>query len=130
MALQNQSVGYAERLLLQRVTLTFSPGDRVALLGRNGAGKSTLMKLLAGELVAGSGTRTEARDLAFGYFAQHQLEQLAIDDCALGNLRRLGGALATRATEQELRDFLADLVLQVIASLRPWRHSPAVRRRG
>jgi ATP-binding cassette subfamily F protein 3 len=65
------------------------------------------MKLLAGELAGLSGTRTEARDLALGYFAQHQLEQLAVDDSPLGNLKRLGGGLAMRATEQELRDFLA-----------------------
>jgi ATP-binding cassette, subfamily F, member 3 len=107
LALENQSAGYGERVLLQRVDLTIAPGARIALLGRNGAGKSTLMKLLAGELAGLSGTRTEARDLALGYFAQHQLEQLAADDSPLGNLKRLGGALATRATEQELRDFLA-----------------------
>jgi len=107
LALENQSVGYGERVLLERVGLTIAPGARIALLGRNGAGKSTLMKLLAGELAGLTGTRTEARDLALGYFAQHQLEQLAADDSPLGNLKRLGGALATRATEQELRDFLA-----------------------
>ncbi len=100
-------MGYEGRDLLQRVNLTIAPGDRIALLGRNGAGKSTLMKLLAGELAALSGTRTEARDLALGYFAQHQLEQLAVTDSALGNLKRLAGSLGTRATEQELRDFLA-----------------------
>jgi len=107
LALENQSVGYGERVLLERVGLTIAPGARIALLGRNGAGKSTLMKLLAGELTGLTGTRTEARELALGYFAQHQLEQLAADDSPLGNLKRLGGALATRATEQELRDFLA-----------------------
>jgi ATP-binding cassette, subfamily F, member 3 len=107
LALENQSVGYEGRVLLQGVNLTLAPGDRIALLGRNGAGKSTLMKLLAGELTALSGTRTEARDLALGYFAQHQLEQLAVTESALGNLKRLAGPLATRATDQELRDFLA-----------------------
>jgi ATP-binding cassette subfamily F protein 3 len=112
LALENQSVGYPDRLLLQRITLTLAPGDRVALLGRNGAGKSTLMKLLASELTAASGTRTEARDLALGYFAQHQLEQLAVEDSALGNLKRLGGALATRASEAQLRDFLAGFGFQ------------------
>jgi ATP-binding cassette subfamily F protein 3 len=107
LALENQSAGYGERVLLQRVALTIAPGDRIALLGRNGAGKSTLMKLLAGELAGLSGTRTEARDLALGYFAQHQLEQLQAEDSALGNLKRLCAGPATRATEQELRDFLA-----------------------
>jgi len=107
LALEQQSAGYGERVLLAQLTLSIAPGDRIALLGRNGAGKSTLMKLLAGELAPLAGTRTEARDLALGYFAQHQLEQLSVADSPLQNLKRLGGALGARATEQELRDFLA-----------------------
>jgi ATP-binding cassette subfamily F protein 3 len=89
------------------VSLTLSPGDRIALLGRNGAGKSTCMKLLAGELSAIGGARTEARDLRVGYFAQHQLEQLSPADSAIENLRRAGGERAAAAMEQDLRDHLA-----------------------
>jgi ATP-binding cassette subfamily F protein 3 len=107
LALENQSAGYNDRAVLEHVSLTLAPGARIALLGRNGAGKSTYMKLLAGELPALSGTRTEARDLRIGYFAQHQLEQLTAKDSPLENLRRVGAELAARATEQELRDFLA-----------------------
>ena len=107
LALENQSAGYNGKALLERISLTLAPGARVALLGRNGAGKSTYMKLLAGELPALAGTRTEARDLRIGYFAQHQLEQLNVKDSALDNLRRIGAERAARATEQELRDFLA-----------------------
>jgi len=86
--------------------MTIAPGSRIALLGRNGAGKSTLMRLLAGELEAFDGKRTEARDLRIGYFAQHQLEQLRVDDSPLAHLRRHGGEAAAKATEQELRGFL------------------------
>jgi ATP-binding cassette subfamily F protein 3 len=107
LALDAQSAGYGGQVTLRDISLTLSPGDRVALLGRNGAGKSTCMKLLAGELVALRGTRTEARDLNIGYFAQHHLEQLKPADSALENLRRTGGARAKRMTEAELRDFLA-----------------------
>ena len=105
--LEDQSAGYDGRVVLEHLKLTLSPGDRIALLGRNGAGKSTFMKLLAGELTALSGTRTEARDLRIGYFAQHQLEQLSPKESPLENLRRTGATQAMRATEQELRDFLA-----------------------
>ena len=107
LALENQSAGYDGQVILERVSLTLAPGARLAILGRNGAGKSTYMKLLAGELAAMAGTRTEARDLRIGYFAQHQLEQLSVNDSPLGNLRRVGAEAAGRATEQELRDFLA-----------------------
>src|SRR3984893_16370563 len=106
LALENQSAGYNGRAILERVNLTLAPGARIAILGRNGAGKSTYMKLLAGELPALAGTRTEARDLSIGYFAQHQLEQLNVKESPLENLRRIGADLASRATEQQLRDFL------------------------
>jgi ATP-binding cassette subfamily F protein 3 len=106
LALENQSAGYNGRAILERVNLTLAPGARIAILGRNGAGKSTYMKLLAGELPALAGTRTEARDLSIGYFAQHQLEQLNVKESPLDNLRRIGAELASRATEQQLRDFL------------------------
>src|SRR5882724_5933468 len=107
LAIDDQSAGYGGAPLLHKVRLTLMPGDRLALLGKNGAGKSTCMKMLAGELVATGGSRTEARDLRIGYFAQHHLEQLAPDDSPLGNLRRSGGERAARTTEAELRDYLA-----------------------
>jgi ATP-binding cassette, subfamily F, member 3 len=106
LAIEKQSVGYGERVILDSVSMTIAPGSRIALLGRNGAGKSTLMKMLAGELQAIDGKRTEARDLRIGYFAQHQLEQLDVQDTPLNHLRRNGGEAAARATEQELRTFL------------------------
>jgi ATP-binding cassette subfamily F protein 3 len=141
LAIEKQSAGYDGRAILENISLTLAPGDRVALLGRNGAGKSTFMKMLAGELVALSGTRTEARDLRIGYFAQHQLEQISPKESPLANLKRFGAPRATRATEQELRDYLggfgfrgdrvfepigpfsggekARLVLALVAYLRP-----------
>ena len=106
LTIEKQAAGYGERVVLENINMTIAPGSRIALLGRNGAGKSTLMKLLAGELVALAGKRTEARDLKIGYFAQHQLEQLSVDDSPLEHLKRLGGEAAARATEQELRSFL------------------------
>jgi ATP-binding cassette, subfamily F, member 3 len=110
-ALEHQTVGYGGRVIVGDINLSVAPGDRVALLGRNGAGKSTVMKLLAGELVAQSGVRTEARDLRLGYFAQHQLEQLAVRESPLEQLREVDeimrGGVGPRTAEQDLRDFLA-----------------------
>jgi ATP-binding cassette, subfamily F, member 3 len=107
LALERQSAGYDGRAVVAGVNLTIGPGDRLALLGRNGAGKSTVMKLLAGQIGALAGTRTEARDLRIGYFAQHQLEQLKVADSPLQHLSDCSEALGKRAPEADLRDFLA-----------------------
>lgn len=123
LALERESAGYDGRRVLGDVSLTLYPGDRIALLGRNGAGKSTCMKLLAGELPELGGTRAEARDLSIGYFAQHQLEQLLAEESPLQALRRAGAERAARASEQELREYLAsfgfrgDRVFEPIAPL-------------
>ncbi len=95
-------VGYDDKTVLERITLTLRPGERVGLLGRNGAGKSTLIKLLAHELQLSSGHRLEGKGLVTGYFAQHQLETLHPDESALQHMV----CLDPQAREQELRNYL------------------------
>ncbi|MDR1890179.1 MAG: ATP-binding cassette domain-containing protein, partial [Zoogloeaceae bacterium] len=102
LTLHRGSTGYHGKPLLEHLEMTLRPGCRIGLLGRNGAGKSTLIKLLAGELPLFSGERHEARNLAIGYFAQHQLEQLRPDETPLQHLLRQ----EPQTPEQVLRDYL------------------------
>ncbi|QYJ90598.1 ABC transporter ATP-binding protein [Shewanella halotolerans] len=100
--MEQVSVGYGDKAILNHVHLNLVPGARIGLLGRNGAGKSTLIKLLAEQLKPMSGLYEPNPGLNIGYFAQHQLEFLRLDESPLQHLTRL----APNNREQELRDFL------------------------
>ena len=102
LTLDHVAAGYGDKPVLAKVNLVIRAGERIGLLGKNGAGKSTLIKLLAGELKAKAGERHEGKGLAVGYFAQHQLEHLRLDESPLQHLVRLDG----KTREQELRNFL------------------------
>ena len=56
--LENISLGYGARRLLEGVTTRFEAGTLTALIGRNGAGKSTLLRALAGLEPLQAGTIT------------------------------------------------------------------------
>ena len=119
LALDHVAAGYGDQPVLTNVQLVIRAGERIGLLGKNGAGKSTLIKLLAGELKAKSGARREGKGLAVGYFAQHQLEHLRLDESPLQHLVRLDG----KAREQELRSFLGSFNFhgdQALAPIAPF----------
>ena len=106
LSLDEVSCGYGERVIVGGINLTIGPHDRIALLGINGAGKSTFTKLLAGETEPISGQRIASPDLAVGYFAQQQLEQLEAGETAFWHLRNLGGPEYAHCEEQQVRDHL------------------------
>lgn len=119
LTLDKADIGYGQKRVIERVSLSISPGDRIGLLGPNGAGKSSLIKVLAGAMPPLSGTRREADALRIGYFAQHQLEQLRTDESPLWHLQKLDN----QATEKDLRNFLGGFDFQgdkVLESVKPF----------
>jgi len=109
---EDAACGYAGVQIVGGINVSIGPLDRIALLGPNGAGKSTLTKLLAGESAPLVGKRTAAPDLAIGYFAQQQLEQLKPDCDAFWHLRNLGGPEYAASDEQGIRDHLGSFGFQ------------------
>ena len=100
--IEQADIGYADKIVINQVRLSISPGDRIGLLGPNGAGKSSLIKVLASEMQPLRGKVQLAEALKIGYFAQHQLEQLRLDESPLWHLQQLD----KQATERDLRNFL------------------------
>ncbi|MCR9125334.1 MAG: ABC-F family ATP-binding cassette domain-containing protein [Rhodobacteraceae bacterium] len=87
--MEGGKVGYGETTVLSRLNLRIDQDDRIALLGRNGQGKSTLSKLLSDRLQRQDGKMVRANKLRIGYFAQHQVDELDVDETPLDHLRRL-----------------------------------------
>ncbi|HEY0799945.1 MAG TPA: ATP-binding cassette domain-containing protein [Steroidobacteraceae bacterium] len=109
---EDGACGYGRVQIVGGIDVSIGPLDRIALLGPNGAGKSTLTKLLAGETAPLAGKRTAAPDLAIGYFAQQQLEQLKPDCDAFWHLRNFGGPDYAVSEEQKIRDHLGSFGFQ------------------
>ena len=100
--IEEANIGYGDTIVIHNTSLSITPGNRIGLLGPNGAGKSSLIKVLAGDMKPLLGEVRCAEALKIGYFAQHQLEQLRLDESPLWHLQQLD----KKATEKDLRHFL------------------------
>ncbi|MDE4303753.1 ABC-F family ATP-binding cassette domain-containing protein [Phaeobacter gallaeciensis] len=87
-ATEGVTVGYGDTVILSKLDLRIDQDDRIALLGKNGEGKSTLSKMLSGRLAPMSGKMTQSSKLRIGFFAQHQVDELYIDETPLQHLQR------------------------------------------
>jgi len=101
-------LGYGQKVILENIQLNLVPGSRIGLLGRNGAGKSTFIKLLASELSPLKGVYTTSAGLKIGYFAQHQVQALNMDNSAFDHLLALDRTLS----DQQIRDYLGGFGFQ------------------
>ena len=105
-------LAYGPQLLLDGVTLTVSPGEKVALVGRNGCGKTSLLKILAQKNEPDSGEISCRRGLRVGYLPQEfELDPAAtvlanIEAGASDLVESLRRYEAGEGTEKELHDLL------------------------
>lgn len=99
--LDHISKAYGELEILRNTSATIERGDKIALIGANGKGKSTLLRIIAGTEPI-EGKRTLGYNVIQGFFAQHQLESLHVDNEVLEELKQAGSG----KTEQQLRNVL------------------------
>ena len=101
-SMRDTRLGYDDNIVLNKVNFGLSPGDRIGLLGVNGAGKSTLIKGLTGDLPTAFGDITRGSNCQIGYFAQHQIEVLDMQESAIWHIQQI----TPKESEQKIRNFL------------------------
>jgi ATP-binding cassette subfamily F protein 3 len=68
--LRNVSLSFPDKNVLEDVSLTIYPGDRISLVGENGVGKTSLFRILEGRLAPDSGEGDLTRGVRIGYLEQ------------------------------------------------------------
>ena len=72
--LDNISLRFAEKVILDEINATIHKGDKIGLIGRNGEGKSTFLKLLAGLISADDGDLKIQNRTTISYLEQQPPE--------------------------------------------------------
>ena len=72
--LDNISLRFSEKVILDEINATIHKGDKIGLIGRNGEGKSTFLKLLAGIVIADDGDLKIKNSTRISYLEQQPPE--------------------------------------------------------
>ena len=121
--LKDISLSFPDKSVLDGVSLTVYPKDRLALVGENGSGKTTLFRVLTGHLEPDAGDVAFARGLRIGHLEQdfadldregHTCLEVALEPFApLIRLEQridgLGAELATQRTQENMDKLLSEL---------------------
>ena len=62
---------FGDKTVIDRVTWSIGPGDRLGILGENGSGKTTLLKVIQGALGPTSGQVKIGKTVKFAVLSQH-----------------------------------------------------------
>lgn len=69
-SVQNLSIQFGGQVLMEEISFTMKPGDRIGLVGRNGAGKSTLLRILTGMQTYDGGNVIIPQGATIGFLQQ------------------------------------------------------------
>ena len=122
-SIEQLTVEFDGRRLLDNIGFLINPKDKIALVGRNGAGKSTLIKLIAGKEQPTHGNIIASPDLTIGYLPQHMIHNegttvMQETEKAFERITRLQeeiDLLTVQLTERE--DFESEEYAQIIDKL-------------
>ncbi|MET0695140.1 MAG: ABC-F family ATP-binding cassette domain-containing protein [Propionibacteriaceae bacterium] len=85
--------GEGRRVLLDDLSWSIGPGERIGLVGVNGAGKTSLLRLLTGEIKPTSGKVKQGKTLNIGHLSQ-AVAELDGSERLLESVNRIKGAVS------------------------------------
>lgn len=122
-----------DRKVVDHISMTIHPGEKVALLGPSGTGKSTLLKLMVGDLTPEDGSveingqnilsLQDVRSSLFGILDQ----QPYLFDTTVMNNVRLGN---TNASDDAVKDAIAAVGLKDLIESLPAQYNTEVQEAG
>ncbi len=105
--LHSISVAFGGQQVLENLTWTIRPGQRIGLIGPNGAGKSTLLRLVAGRLDPDEGTVSMGGTSTVGYLEQDAQEWKSGRSVVDEAMTAFEETLSLQNRERELTQLLA-----------------------
>jgi len=106
LVVRDVTIHFGPQLVLDGVTATIGPGDRVAVVGPNGVGKTTLLRIMAGELAPDRGSVVRQPAAATVGFLPQERDARA-GETLLDYLARRTGAAAAEAELEAATQALA-----------------------
>jgi ATP-binding cassette subfamily F protein uup len=102
--LQDVTLSYGSRTLVEDVDFHIKDGERVCLVGRNGTGKTSFLRMIYGDIAPDEGTITTAPQVHLGYLPQKVPRNWngTIESHVLNGMGSVGELLSDykKATEQ------------------------------
>jgi len=116
-SIQNVRINIGGKPIVEHVTFSLSPGDRIALVGPNGMGKTTFLRVLTGEVEPDDGTIERSDHVSILRLEQwRKTEQTRLYDVAfeanptLLTLDQELKSIESKMADPALGEFLDDLV--------------------
>jgi ATP-binding cassette subfamily F protein uup len=98
---ENVTAAIPDRTLVEKLTYTFKPGERLGIIGPNGSGKSTLLRIMTGRQEPNAGTVKVGTTVHIGWFDQESAD-LDPAERAIDWVKRDGGELLKSNDGQHL----------------------------
>ncbi|MDE2420672.1 MAG: ATP-binding cassette domain-containing protein [Gammaproteobacteria bacterium] len=107
--IENITVGYEGRKLVENFSAMVMRGDKIGLIGDNGVGKTTLIRALLGEVALQEGSVKTGTQLDVAYFDQLR-NQLDLEKTVLENVAEGSDFIEINGSRRHILSYLQDFL--------------------